>query len=110
MNLKLRFSWLRVALMASTVAIAAIAGTASAEARTFVGIHVGVPLYAGPPAYYYPPYYYYPAPVYYAPRPVYYVPAPVAPNCSSGRWRQADGSIVNGVACLQPDGSWRLAY
>ena len=31
-------------------------------------------------------------------------------NCQSGQWREQDGSIVSGTACLQPDGSWRLAY
>ena len=99
----------------------AIAVASPATARTSVSLHVGIPLYAGPPAYYYgpvyygpayyPPYAYAPAPVYYAPPPVYYAPptAAATPNCSQGRWRQADGSIVSGIACLQPDGNWRLA-
>jgi hypothetical protein len=80
------------------------------------GTHVFLGFNFGPPAYYtpYPSYYYYPPAVYYPP-PVYYVPPPAppvvvqnAPSCTSGQWRQPDGSIVNGVACQQPDGSWRL--
>lgn len=99
--------------MASAMAVAV---AFPASARTFVSLHVGIPLYAGPPAYYYgpsyyAPYAYAPAPVYYAPPPVYYAPpsAMAAPNCSQGRWRQTDGSIVSGIACLQPDGNWHLA-
>ena len=96
-----------------------------AEARTVVGLHVGIPLYAGPPAYYpaygygpysyvpgygpgHAPYPYYPAPVYYAPPPVVVVPAPAASACRNGLWRQLDGTVVNGVACLRADGVWQL--
>ena len=109
----------RLGAAAAVAFVMAIAVASPASARTFVSLHVGIPLYAGPPAYYgpyygpsyYPPYAYAPAPVYYAPPPVYYAPpsAMAAPNCSQGRWRQADGSIVSGIACLQPDGNWRLA-
>lgn len=49
-----------------------------------------------PPVYYYPP-----------PRPVVVQPA-YTPTCTSGDWRQADGNIVHGVACLQPNGTWKL--
>jgi hypothetical protein len=95
------------------VASLAIVGVTPASARTstFLSFSVGLPLYAGPPAYgpyYAPPYYYAPAPVYYAPPPVVVTPAPVAPACRSGLWRQTDGSVVNGVACFQPNGTWRL--
>ncbi|HYB09180.1 MAG TPA: hypothetical protein VEJ16_05890 [Alphaproteobacteria bacterium] len=85
------------------------------------------PVYVAPP----PPAYYYPPPVVYAPPPTVYAPPPAVyapppappaavqapppgaavqaqPSCSSGQWRQSDGSIVNGTACLQPDGTWRL--
>jgi len=72
---------------------------------------VGLGFYAPPP----PPVYYAPPPVYYAPPPpVYYTPPPAvvqavpSGSCTSGQWRQQDGSIVNGVACQQPDGTWRL--
>jgi hypothetical protein len=107
-----------VAILTVFVVTMTVASASPAAARSSFSLHVGVPLYAGPPAYYgpyyggpyYPPYAYAPAPVYYAPPPVYYAPsATAAPNCSQGRWRQADGSIVNGIACLQPDGNWRLA-
>ena len=50
------------------------------------------------------PYYYYPPP----PRTVVVQQPYYTPSCTSGQWRQLDGSIVNGVACLQPDGSWQL--
>ena len=50
-----------------------------------------------PPVYYYPP-----------PRTVVVQQPAVAPTCTSGDWRQFDGSIVQGVACLQPNGTWQL--
>jgi hypothetical protein len=100
----------------TAVAAASVLGAAPALARThtFFSFNVGIPLYAGPPAYYYGPYY---APTYYAPAPVYYPPPPVvvvpfpaaAASCRSGLWRQSDGSVVNGVACLQTNGTWRLS-
>ncbi len=76
------------------------------------GSHVviGLGFYAPPPVYYAPaPAYYYPAPP-----PVVVEPAPVIvqqyqPTCQNGDWRQEDGSIVSGIACLQPDGTWKLA-
>lgn len=76
------------------------------------GAHVviGLGLYAPPPVYYAPaPAYYYPAPP-----PVVVDPAPVIvqqyqPHCENGDWRQEDGSIVSGIACIQPDGTWELA-
>lgn len=110
MKVKGALSRLRWPLMAGALAIAAISGTAApASAHSSFHFHLFVPLYAGPPAYYYPPAYY-PAPVYYYPPPVYYAPAPAAaPSCSTGRWRQFDGSIVYGTACLQPNGAWKLA-
>jgi hypothetical protein len=64
-------------------------------------LSLGFPIYPGP-AYY--PYAY---PVYYAPPPVVVVPQ--GSPCQQGRWRQADGSVVSGVACLGGDGNWRLA-
>ncbi|HLI12939.1 MAG TPA: hypothetical protein VKY65_15205 [Alphaproteobacteria bacterium] len=75
--------------------------------RVFIGLGA---VYPPPPVYYYPP----PPPYYYAPPPPVVVapPPPVivqgGPSCTSGKWRQEDGSIVNGVACLQPDGTWKL--
>ena len=62
---------------------------------------------------YYP---YYPSyPYYYYPLPAFYYPPPAGesgyqPNCQSGPWRRQDGSIISGTACLQPDGTWRMAY
>ena len=62
----------------------------------------------------YYPYYPYYSPYYYPP-PASYYPPPAGvtqsqPNCQSGQWRQEDGSIVSGTACLQPDGTWKMAY
>jgi hypothetical protein len=85
---------------------------APAEARTFVAVGIGAPLY-------YPdPYYYYPPPVVYAPPPTYYVAPPptyVAPqaqtwyycdnpqgyypyvaNCATG-WRQVPAAPPQGA-------------
>ena len=67
-------------------------------------LSLGFPIYSGPAYYPYP--YSYPYPAYYAP------PAVVVPQgapCQQGQWRQSDGSVVSGVACLGPDGNWRLA-
>jgi len=110
-----RLPWIGAAILAAAVLFGA--GTSPASARVWVGVGLGFPVYA-PPVYYYPPPYYYspyyyPPPVVYAPPPaVYAPPAPVvqsATSCTNGKWRQQDGSVVNGVACLQPDGTWKLA-
>lgn len=29
-------------------------------------------------------------------------------DCRHGLWRYRDGTLVEGVACRQPDGSWRI--
>jgi len=89
----------------SATLFATALGTASAQARAFVSFGIGVPLAVAPPVVYAP------APLYYAPPVVVAGPPPVvqtAPSCSQGQWRQQDGSIVAGVACLQPNGSWTL--
>jgi hypothetical protein len=52
-----------------------------------------------------PPVYYYPPP---PPRTVVVQPPAYNQSCTTGDWRQADGSIVHGVACLQPNGTWTL--
>jgi hypothetical protein len=86
----------------------------AAAARGFVSLHFGVPLVVGPPVYYAPP------PAYYVPPPVYYTstaPATVPPppqqqTCHEYRTTATiDGTprSVVGTACLQADGSWRLA-
>jgi hypothetical protein len=108
-----RHRWLTAVTAAAAISVLG-AAPALARTHTFFSLSVGIPLYAGPPAYYYGPYYaptyYAPAPVYYPPSPVVVVPAPVAnASCRSGLWRQSDGSVVNGVACLQANGTWRLA-
>jgi hypothetical protein len=128
---------LAAAGFAAVLALGAVAAAPHpAEARVFVGVGFGVPLY--PPAYYPPPYYYYPPPVVYAPPPVVYAPPPApaaavapppaepttavnpasapytAPNGQTCRQYQST-AVINGVqtptqgtACLQPDGSWRI--
>jgi hypothetical protein len=69
-------------------------------------LSLGFPFYSGPAYYPYPYPYAYPA--YYVPPPVVPLP-PQSASCQQGRWRQADGSIVSGTACLGADGNWRLA-
>jgi hypothetical protein len=104
----------RIALAALALTVGAIALASPAQAYWRGGccgprFGFGIDLFP-PPVYYAPP------PVYYAPPPVVYAaPAPVvvqqsAPTCTSGQWRQADGSVVNGVACLQPNGTWQLTH
>jgi hypothetical protein len=100
----------------------------AADARGFVGFSLGVPLagpaypaYYPPPAYYYPPpppVYYGPPPLAYAPPPVSYAPpppayAPTAPSSTCHEYRSMvtiDGrpQQTYGIACRQPDGSWRI--
>jgi hypothetical protein len=93
-----------------------------AQARTFVSVGVGLPLFGFAP----PPVVYAPPPVYYAPPPVYYTPAPTAvpapaayapaPTPATQNCRQYQTTIqVNGqpqqsygIACQQPDGTWRI--
>ena len=36
-------------------------------------------------------------------------PSTSAPACQSGVWRYPNGSQTSGVACLQPNGTWRMA-
>ena len=98
----------RAAALLAVAAALAWPTAADARGHNFFALSLALPIYAGPPAYY-APYPYYP-PAYYGP--VYYAPAPVAPQaptCRQGLWRQDDGSVVRGVACLAADGYWRLA-
>lgn len=108
-----------------------IAVSPQADARVFVGVGVGVPIYAPPPIYYYPP----PPPVYYVPPPVVYAPPPPAPvyvapqpapastapsppPSQTGNCRQYRGDATidgrnqpfYGTACLQPDGRWHIVH
>lgn len=101
---------LGVGLVGSTVI-----SPAQARTRVFLGFHFGAPLYY--PYYYHPypywaynSYYYSYDPYYYAP-PVVVTPAPVVVQqpCTNGVWRFSDGTEVSGVACRQPDGTWRMA-
>lgn len=119
--------WLKGLAIAAAAAVVIVL-TPSAQARVFVGVHVGVPLF-GPayPAYAYPAYYV-PPPVYYAP-PVYYppavyapaavvtAPAPVAtPAAQTGTCREFRGNATvdgrnqpfYGTACLEADGRWHI--
>jgi hypothetical protein len=57
---------LKMGLVAAGVALAVGFGAVEAQARAFVAVGIGVPLF--PPPYYYPP------PVVYAPPPVVYAP------------------------------------
>lgn len=56
-------------------------------------------------AYSYPAYGY--GPYYYSPPPV--VAEPPRP-CRRGLWRLHSGRIVQGIACLQPNGTWQLEH
>jgi hypothetical protein len=102
-------------LLSSGAVLAVLAGgfaVGPAEARTFVSVGVGLPLafpvYAPPPPVVY-------APPAYAPPVAYVPPAPVAYSRTTCREFQKtiviDGQQQNGfgVACLQPDGTWRVA-
>jgi hypothetical protein len=105
--------WLTAGLL-----LLAAASPSAAAARGFVSFHFGLPLVVGPPVYYPPP------PVYYVPPPVYQiVPPPIYTSgpTSTPPQQQAcheyqstaviDGKPqpIVGTACLQPDGTWRIA-
>jgi len=106
----------RTMLLAAGAAAVLFSGLAAvpAEARTFVSVGVGLPLFGPPPVVYAPP------PVYYAPPPVVYAPAPApaayAPAPATQNCREYQTTIqVNGqpqqsygTACQQPDGTWRI--
>ena len=119
---------MRRIFVAAIVAFAACL-PAAANARVFIGVGVGVPLFYPPPVYYAPPPVYYappPPPVYYAPPPppAYYTPAPAAapvaaapaPQPTSNNCREYHGDATidganqpfYGTACLQSDGKWHI--
>jgi hypothetical protein len=97
------------ALCATMLGLAAI----PAQARVFVGLGFGFPLFYGP-GYYPPPVYYPPPPVYYAPPPppVYYVPPQTytpGPTAQSGQSCYAgpyvcpmDRPVAPGASCYCP--------
>ena len=115
--------------IAAVLAFAAVAVglPAATQARGFVGVRLGVPVY-GPayyPAYYPPPVYYPPPAVVYAPPPVVYAPTPVAaapapapvvaaPDTGHCRQYRGDATIDGrnqpfyGTACVQADGKWHI--
>jgi len=64
------------------VSLAAGVGATPAEARGFVALGIGVPLF--------PPYYAYPPPVVYAPPPVVYAPSPVMVQQPTQYWYYCD--------------------
>ncbi len=133
-----RFRLTRPIMAATAVALlasgASMAVSQPAEARVFIGVGVGVPLfpaYYPPPYYAYPPAYYYPPPVVYAPPPVVYAPPVVAApapaisaNPASAPYTATNGQTcreyqttvtvngqpqdTHGTACLEPDGTWRI--
>jgi hypothetical protein len=104
----------RTLLLAAVAGAALFGGVAAspAEARTFVSVGVGLPLFGPPPVYYAPPpVYYAPPPVVYAPAPTAYVPAPATQNCREYQTTiQVNGQPQQsyGTACQQPDGTWRI--
>lgn len=126
--------YLKIAAVLGVAALAVGVLPAAAQARVFVGVRLGGPVYG--PAYYGPAYYpaYYPAPVYYPPPAVVYAPQPVvvaptpvavtpapaaapAPTpAAASNCRQYQGNATvdgqnqpfYGTACLQADGKWHI--
>ena len=97
---------------AATVLFGSLAA-APADARTFVSVGVGLPLFYAPPSVVYapPPVVYAPPPVVYAPAPAAYAPAPATQTCREYQSTiQVNGQPQpsHGTACLQPDGTWRI--
>jgi hypothetical protein len=117
-----RSRWGLAALALTTILLAL--PLKPAEARVWVGVGIGLPVWGG---YYYPyaaapyPYYYgNPGGYYYYPPAAQPVPAPSAApqqggvsttNCrdySSTETIDGRPQTVTGSACQQPDGSWRI--
>lgn len=123
-----------LALALAAVSLAVFVPSAPAQARTdvIVGFNYGYPHrhYHHYYPYYYP-YYYAPPPVVYMPPPVYVQPPPVAyayapvmtgapgslvasqtsptfADSEGHTCRQYQSGSVSGIACLQPDGTWRV--
>ena len=100
-----------VAGLMASIMLAPVDVVAHSKSHVFFGVTLG-PFWYGPPAYYYaPPAYYYPPPVaYYPPPPVYYPPASVyGADCRPIQGRgEETGRIYDGIACRQPDGTWRV--
>ena len=114
-------------LLGGLSAVALGVASTGAEARGFVGLSFGFPIYssyAAPPPYYYapPPVVYAPPPVTYAP-PAYGYPAPAPAYGYSAPTRSYDAQCepyesstyidgvpqtITGTACRQPDGTWRI--
>lgn len=108
----------RPRILGSACLLAIALGSSIANARGSVSFGIDIPLVVpvpavvAPPVVVAPPGVHAPAPGYYAPPQVVEPAPPVAqgaPTCTQGQWRQQDGSIVTGVACLQPNGTWTLA-
>ena len=93
----------------------AIGVPAAAQARVFVGVGIGVPVYRPYYPVYAPPPVYYPPAMVYAPPPVVVAPTPVvaAPAATCRQYRgdaTVDGANqpFYGMACLQADGRWHI--
>lgn len=106
---------LKTTLFAAGVAAVLFGSLAAApaDARTFVSVGVGLPLFYAPPPVVYapPPVVYAPPPVVYAPAPAAYAPAPATQTCREYQSTiQVNGQPQQsyGTACLQPDGTWRI--
>ena len=103
----------KIGILAAFVALTILApgdAAAHSKSRFFFGVTLG-PFWYGPPAYYGPaPYYYGPPVVYYPPPPMYYPPAVASgADCRPVQGRgEETGRIYEGIACRQPDGTWRV--
>ena len=102
---------MRITIGLGTALLLLVGAAPDAAAHTHSAFVFGlnVPLFYGPPAYYYP---YYAPPAAYYPPPVYYAPTPAVaapPDCRPVTGRgESTGYVYEGIACRQPDGSWRV--
>jgi len=113
-------------IVLSVVLAAAALAAPGADARNFVGFSIAAPLGPPPPVVYAPPpvvYAYPPPPVVYGAPPVGYgqppgayptpAPGPIAKGQTCREYQSGatiGGQVQQtvGVACLQPDGTWRI--
>ena len=105
-------------ILAVLVALAPAAsanGFHHGHSRFFFGFSTFVPVFPYPVYPYYPPYYYPPPPAYGYPPAGYQTPlylgAEVGQGCREYTAPVTVGGMVvqsYGIACLRPDGSWRI--
>jgi hypothetical protein len=120
----MRSSPIIASALGGVLSLGVLLGAPAAQARVFVGVGIGVPgpvvvapapvVVAPPPVVYAPPPVAYAPPAGYVAPPGYVSPPVAAPAAQDCREYQSQTTIdgrpqpTTGMACRQPDGSWRI--